>query len=266
MPAPKSRKGSAYISILAATMLIIMLAAVILSITAVSRRLTAHYSDYIGLYDLAVAGNEQALFLLIQSLDANRNDISYRAWQQLKTDEYIAFIPTDGGLKLDTYLRGEFGRIFIEKAMNALRDTMHENFNRHLFMYQLEWGIDTIIDTSTRTIMDSYSAVTTLYACETCFRFHIDTGIRRYTGDDPGTQAIVEATINWRHAGLQEMVLDAYTMFILKSAGTYFPDFSNPPAYGENLILFLDGFTLQMLESLRIQIGIHPRRREAWGC
>jgi len=145
--------------------------------------------------------------------------------------------------------------------MSDLRAAMDSNFSRYFFMYQLTWGLDAAIDTGGHTIADTYRAITTL--CAVTNHIFMDTVIRRYDGDDPGTQAIVEASIIWTDTGYREVAIDTYTIYTLESNGIVFP---NPPINGEYLILFLDEFTLAMVESLRIQIGIHEGRREAWGC
>jgi len=261
MHASKSRRGSAYISVLATTMLIIVLAAIALSVTTVSRRITARYSDYIGLYDLAVAGNEQALLLLLQALDARRADISRRAWLEVKTWDYVSFVHLNNGLSLGASSRDEFRRIFIEKAMADLRASMGSMFSRYFFKYQLTWGLDATIGIDGHTVSDSYRAVTTL--CAAANRFHLDTVIHRYIDGEPGIQAIVDASINWTRTGYMAIILDAYTIYNLESDGVEFPSL---PINGENFILFLDEFTLEMVESLRLQIRISDGRREAWGC
>jgi len=243
MPTTKSRQGGAYITVLTATMLILLLATVTLSVTAVSRRLTALYQDYIGLYDLAIAGNEQALFLLLQAFDARANDIHNRAWQRTQDEIYLSFEYYNGNLHLDAVTRAQFQQIFITEAMHDLRPAMASMFSRHFFMYQRTWGLDAIIDTAERRINDSYRAVTTI--CAACTHFHLDTVVHRYVNNEPGAQAIVESTINWTISGHREVILN-----------------NN----GVISILFLDEFTLAMVESLRIQIGIHDGRREAWGC
>ncbi|MCL2378778.1 MAG: hypothetical protein FWC77_06605 [Defluviitaleaceae bacterium] len=257
----KAHRGSAYITVFAATMIILMLATVVLSVTAVSRRITARYSDYIGLYDLAVAGNEQAFFLLRQAFNARNDDITSRAWQRLKDEEHISFIYHVAGLRLDVATSERFRNIFVAEAMGDLRAGMGNIFSRHFFMYQRVWGLDAVIDTDERTISDSYRAATTL--CAAADRFHIDTVIQRYEGEYLGVRAIVESSIIWTNYGLREFILDAYTIYRLESAGVVFPFI---PISGGNLILFLDEFTLAMVESLRIQAEIHDRRRGAWGC
>jgi len=255
MPTPKNHRGNAYITVLISTMLIIMLATIALSVTAVSRRLTARYSDYIGLYDLAVAGNEQALFLLLQTLNTERESITNHAWQQLQTWEQLTLTYQDGNLHLDPPSQNEFRRIFIQEAMTTIRAGMGINFSRHLFMYQLIWGLDATINTYDRNILDSYRAVTTICAAAT--HFHLDTVIHRQIETEPSINTIVEATINWTSAGQREITLDAYTINNLAP---------NLPNNEQNMILFLDEFTLEMVESLRLQIGIHTRRREEWAC
>ena len=59
--------------IVIASLLIIAFGVVVLTITASSRRITSHYENYYGLYDLAVAGNEQAFFIIERAFSQNRD-------------------------------------------------------------------------------------------------------------------------------------------------------------------------------------------------
>ena len=66
-PAPQHQKrtsGSAYILVVVASLLILTLVLTALTVTASSRRLTSRYEEFFSLYDLAVAGNEQAFYLM----------------------------------------------------------------------------------------------------------------------------------------------------------------------------------------------------------
>jgi hypothetical protein len=60
----KNERGNAYLFVIAASLLILMLVTAALLVTVSSRRITAPYPDFAGLYDMAVAGNEQALIFL----------------------------------------------------------------------------------------------------------------------------------------------------------------------------------------------------------
>jgi len=66
-PAPSLQKltlGSAYVLVVVASLLILTLVLTTLTVTAASRRITARYEEIFSLYDLAVAGNEQAFYLM----------------------------------------------------------------------------------------------------------------------------------------------------------------------------------------------------------
>ena len=101
----KSRKGNAYIIVIIAAMVMLFLVSVVFSITANSRRATARYAHFTGLYDLAVAGNQQALVLLQQGgLDNLRLYFTYVApAYQLSWNFSVDFILPDGLLIYDNY-------------------------------------------------------------------------------------------------------------------------------------------------------------------
>jgi len=237
--------------VLTITMLIFMLVAIVLSVTTVSRRLTARYSYYIGLYDLAVSGNEQALFLLLQSLEAQKDAIIYRSWEQVIEEELVGFVYYEGGLRLDSDASGYFRQFFIAEAMNELNaawDGMFPHVRlKHRQIRGFVWNLNASIGTDVLTTEDSYRAITALTPAAA--NFTVRTRIYRYTGGYPGIPATVRASIIWSDSGYSVIVLDAYTIDALESDGVVFPV---APILGENLILFLDEFTLSMVESLRI--------------
>ena len=70
MRALRNRRGSAYLFVVVAVLMVTMLAAAALAVTIAGRRVSARYVEFAGLYDLAVAGNEQALFSLRVALVA----------------------------------------------------------------------------------------------------------------------------------------------------------------------------------------------------
>jgi len=63
-----NQRGNAYIFVLVAVLMMTMLAGVALVVTARARQVSSYYIEFAGLYDLAVAGNEQALFSLQAAL------------------------------------------------------------------------------------------------------------------------------------------------------------------------------------------------------
>jgi len=60
----RDRRGNAYLFVVVAVLVITLLAGAALAVTASSRRASMYYIEFAGLYELAVAGNEQALFAL----------------------------------------------------------------------------------------------------------------------------------------------------------------------------------------------------------
>jgi len=79
----KQHKGVAYIMVIIAAMAMLMLSATVLLITASSRTVTSRYDHFLGLFDLAVAGNEQALYLLNRGVNTNRAVIENNITQQI---------------------------------------------------------------------------------------------------------------------------------------------------------------------------------------
>ncbi|MCL1884316.1 MAG: hypothetical protein FWF81_11285 [Defluviitaleaceae bacterium] len=68
----KKIRGNAYIMVITITLFVLALLLTVLTVTALSRNITARYSDFYGLHDLAIGGNEQVLYL-IKELTAQFN-------------------------------------------------------------------------------------------------------------------------------------------------------------------------------------------------
>jgi len=68
----KSQQGSAYLMVLFVSLLLFVMVSLVLAITAVSRRTTARYDNFVGLFDLGVASMEQVLLVLWQGTEYNR--------------------------------------------------------------------------------------------------------------------------------------------------------------------------------------------------
>ena len=95
----KARKGNAYIMVMVATMAILLVVFTALTITISSRQMTGRYPDFYGLYDLAVAGNEHAIFLLNEDIWLlNEEELPYHDWYIR-----IEFTTPDGYVLYDMY-------------------------------------------------------------------------------------------------------------------------------------------------------------------
>ena len=270
MSVPKSRRGGAYIMVLTVTMLLFTLVSVVLSVTTVSRRVTSYYHDHIGLYDLAIAGNEQALLLLRQYFDSSRRAaVSEQAWAQIKSEAHagIGFVVENGRLRLDTTTYERFKQFFAKEAMRsvitpALDDIFdYEEVRRTPSIpfgkvHRLTWSLDAAIDIGERIVTDSYRAYTDLRPAVN--QVYIHTNVRKYIGDVLSHWAIVEATLNWEAYGYRVILINAHTILELELAGVIFPI---RPMPGGGLLLILDDFTLTMVESMRVE----RLRIERWG-
>ena len=249
MHIPKANHGGAYIMILTAIMLILMLVTVALGVTATSRRITARYIYNAGLYDLAVSGNEQALFLLQQRFDSQKEIITNQAWTAIVNGPPVNFVFSDNKLRLDTYANERFGEIFAEIAMSDLSSYIRSRFSREYisnrgFVYRHTWELNTVIDTDRYTITNFFRGTVTLQP----YNHHIYSRVENHLGQGrTSPSATVRTTINWLASGYREIALDAHTIDIFEINGSTFPVIPFP-----GMIIFLDEFTLAMVESLRI--------------
>jgi len=185
----KSRKGNAYIMVMIVTVTVFMLISIVLFITISSRQITARYGYYVGLYDLAVAGNEQVLFLLMQGIDANLTQIN-----QLSQNENFCFIETATPF-----------------AMANLR----KYFSPHGLLYRRTWSIEIDVTIQSEIIFeDQYSATTTVSI--TNEGFTVSTSIAKYANTILGPLTTVNARIIWTQEEDLGNFLDYYTLTMVE--------------------------------------------------
>jgi len=221
--------------VLVATMFILMLAAIALTVTTVSRRTTARYFYHVGLFDLAVSGNEQAFFLLNHEWPALRHDAYVQALIHIASmDGMLAY------LHGTVHLTPEGQTVFRDIFANIATGMLHGHVPA-----RLTWSLDANLHTEFGIIRDDYRAITNLAMWGS--RFAVDTTVRRYENNVPGTPAVVGASIEWVESGTWIMALDANTSDILMA---YEDILLFQPTPG--VTIFLDEFALAMVESLRI--------------
>ena len=272
MHIPKTRRGGAYIMVITAIMLILLLVTVALGVTTASRRITARYAYTVGLYDLAVSGNEQALIFLRQRFDDYyRESVNSRAWEQIVHGGPVGFVLSDEGLRLDENTAARFKQFFVADAMSYFDSFIRNTFSQvevrrfrplRIYFYNRwrDWTFNTTVD-----IRDQEHEIISVYNVSTFFRpaltaadrpalrpdndrIYTRTTINKIINNASASHtAIVSASIIWRASGHREITLDAYTIDTLEAHGAIFP---TPPL--SEMIIILDDFALTMVESLRL--------------
>ncbi|MCL2216764.1 MAG: hypothetical protein FWB91_07055 [Defluviitaleaceae bacterium] len=190
----KSSRGGAYIMTLTVAMLLIALVLSVLTITVNSRRITARYGYFFGLYDLAIAGNEQAFFRMQQSLQ--NYSIAAHSRAQSRTLTLIQQNPNAHLARHDSryylYPPDFYMELFIAEIMPDLRRELH--LHRHSWGLELDFNIHGSPD----NIQDRFQAVTTIE--NNGGGFYIRTRIYRLEGvrPRPGSVAVVQSQVRWR--------------------------------------------------------------------
>ena len=172
----KMKKGNAYIMVVVASLAVLALVSAALTITVTSRNTTARYENYFGLYDLAVAGNEQMFYFL------EENFLEHRASA--------------------IFLSQENGTSFANEITKILRNVLDENFELVYFEYHLhKWELSVEISNS----RDDFRAATTVHS-ERNGGFYIETRIRKLVNGTPGHETVVRSRINFLDDYTIEMV------------------------------------------------------------
>jgi len=266
----KNKHGGAYLMVLTATMLMLILVAIALTITAVSRRLTAFYAYKTGLYDLAVSGNEQVLFLLEQSWEPRSDAVKLRALLQIVSEDTVIYY--NNGFRISSTYAANFQSAFIREAMAEMQTIMDSGFQRVTILFRWlqavqsnenltwnihSWDINLNIISAEQELSGFYRARTIMRPHGNNDRILLRTNVRKYVDGTHGVPAEVEASIIWHRTAYREIALDAHTIYMLEALGVDFIPFTPEP--GD--IIFLDEFTLTMIESWRSDIS---QRSDPW--
>ena len=256
----KSRRGGAYIMVLTATMLVFILVGMALTISTVSRRITARYTYFMGLYDLAVSGNEKALFLLHEEWESYKDAVTMQALNRMIQENAFSLEYADGVIRLNPAVHERFRQIFIQEAMVILNGALKDAFyTRTLRCFNesidqdwsiFTWSLEVEIETEDLVTIDIYRVITALRPNDANDRFIIRTDTRKYVNNVPGFPTQVEASFILHPSGSKGIAVDEHTINNFVASGAIF--YPMPPP---GTILILDEFTLAMVESMRNDIS-----------
>ena len=211
----KFQRGSVYLTVMVVTSMLIMMVSVMLTITTMSRRITSRYEYFIGLYDLAVAGNEQVLQILSQGVERHRATISARASDRVIEDvitnptTHLSF--NNGQFYLES---GLFFRRFREEAAPILSTELKRYYTRRVanegIQYERNWNFAMSFTLEDGHIIeDRYSATTIVYTTDR--GFSVQTRIRKYIDNILGHPATVGAAIIWQGTSGEYIFLPQFT-------------------------------------------------------
>lgn len=151
-----NNKGGAYLMVLAASFAIFAIVLTALSITRISRQMTAHYENFFSLYDLAVGGNERAF----RVLEAAFLQHGYEALAEAE-ETYSASIYAHRG-RMD-YILSEI--MEVEELPEKFELYRLFSNNRYTYVYNHHWGLYVNfldLPDDTPGILDHFTAITTV--------------------------------------------------------------------------------------------------------
>ena len=203
-----NRKGHAYFLVLIATMAMFVSISVVLYVTVNSRQATARYGDFVGRYDLAIAGNEQAFFLLRQGFEINRDVIINQVYAQIQASANPLTINKEAALTA--------------AALSHMQANLSPYFDAHL---RRIWNFDITFEMADNLIVqDRFHATTIVFPGETARDiFTIRTEIARYVNAVRGHPITIRSRTVWQHPGcncinLSDIAncLDYYTLAMVE--------------------------------------------------
>ena len=126
-----NQQGGAYIMTLTVAMLLFTLVLSVLTITATSRRVTERYGYFFGIYDIAVAGNEQ-VFLVFQQAFENYREYAESVEAMMQYLQNTVPPSRSWGLTLDFNMVSEPQNIIIQDRFHGTT-TVNPCWSTHTF-------------------------------------------------------------------------------------------------------------------------------------
>ncbi|MCL1842651.1 MAG: hypothetical protein FWF79_02440 [Defluviitaleaceae bacterium] len=138
--------------VITVSMLILSLALAVLTVTAASSRITARYGYFHGMYDLAVAGNEQAFYVIRRGLRRHSEGAHERVQAQILETRPGYILPP-----------GYYMRLFIAEILPDLRAEIADNFTRAGAEFWHEWQLSAeFFLPDGVSVRDDFSGVTSI--------------------------------------------------------------------------------------------------------
>lgn len=200
--------------VLVVTLLVFMAAAVTLAVTINSRRVSARYTYYNGLYDMAVAGNERVLLMIRSELADKEDEIDERVRQRIALSDLTQHLVYRNrqfhlGFPEDGYYAAWYKTCVNEIITEFLTDT----FTPIRGEYKLAYGINLAL---TEPESESVPFAET-YQIDTTVTTHgggytVITLATKSTNGETAYRTQVEAELEWPTAAPhEEIYLPSYT-------------------------------------------------------
>lgn len=176
--------NSAYMFVIVLSLSLFMIIFSVIALTATSRRTSAQYIHFAGLYNLAMASCERVLFLLPQDNDA----LTEQVRERLRTEGVEPrLVYIDGNLSLE----GRFLQLFREEKNRAISAYLAENLGRVHAQYFFSYNLT--VPTGTYAVRTYISPVAGVYR------------VRSTASKNGGQELIVCGQIYWpsfRHSAI----------------------------------------------------------------
>ena len=190
----KKTGGGAYIMVIAASLMVFSLVLAAFTITTSSRNITARYGYFYAMYDIAVAGNQQAFFLL-------KNELSHRR-------EYITSLAQQYAYEHTGYAL-LYRQFFIDKITPYLSAELRRYFPYgEGTTYRRSWTLSANFSSYDISVTDTFYA-TTVVSSRASDGFMINTTVHRQAGNQPAISARVQSNVDWKE-------LDYYTLTMVE--------------------------------------------------
>lgn len=222
-----NQKGGAYIFVLIVTLLLFLLISVTLAVTSYGRRVTAHYQNYTGLYDLAVAGNERALFLLRTELERQRDALDARVRAKIAGNGLMThLVYRNRQFHLAYPEDGYYAKLYKEYAHEAMDTYVAGTFTYDAGRYCLEYTVTANFSENTNTetetdaenegasageadITDQYAVATELI--KQSGGYIVQTTVTKSIDGTESYPTVVEAEITWPEELHEEILIPSYS-------------------------------------------------------
>ena len=201
-----SAAASAYMFVLMIMLTLFLLITVIASSTIASRRISAHYIQFGGLYDLALANSERTLLLLKQEQDHNSQEMIERVHERLLNEGIEAHLVFDENF----YLGVHFWQMFIEEKESIIDDFItnsfgHGNFTSYSFGHPRRFTLNRYFSYILGVAANRHYEVRT-YIGDSIRYYRVISTARKVIDGHPGVNVRVYGLIQWPNLAHQVMV------------------------------------------------------------
>lgn len=197
-------------------LLLFLMVSAALAVTARSRRVSARYPYYANLYDIAVAGNERALFLMRAEINKQHTALDARIREEIMSGDIESHVLyRNGQFHLAYPENGYYSSLYRIYANELLTQFLTETFDYVRGNWTLDYTLTASYTNNGGGLADTESSVTDMFHIATTLTTQSDgyiiySAVDKTVNNETSYPATVEARLVWPTVPHEELFLPAY--------------------------------------------------------